>query len=350
LTEVAGSAGRDGPLVIVGGGLAGWTVARELRQKAPGRDIHLVCADRGDFYPKPMLSNAFARGLQAMQIVQKAAADQAAEVGVKLHAGVRVEGIDRAAGVLHTATGPIPYGQLVLALGADPIRPPTPGIEHALSVNDIDDYARFRERLAAAGPGARVLAIGGGLIGCEFANDLATGGYSVSVLDPAAWPIATLLPQEQGAALQGALEALGVRFHFGDLATSIEALPGGAYRAQLRSGGQIEADVVLSAIGLAPRTALAQAAGLETGRGILVDEWGTTSDPRIFALGDCAAYRTAARPDIAGGAPRALPFVLPIMTAARAIAPTLAGTPTPIRFGAMAVRVKTPAHPLSVQA
>jgi len=325
-------------------------VARELRQRAPQRPIHLVAADAGVFYSKPMLSNALAQNKAPDQLVQKSAAAHAQGLGVQLHPHTRVQAIDRAAHQLLTDGAPIPYGQLVLAIGADPIRLPTPGIEHARSVNDIDDYRHFRAALAAAGTGAHVAILGGGLIGSEFANDLAGAGYRVSVIDPAPWLIGSLVAQEQGQALQKALEDLGVRFHIGDLAEHIETGHPGGFHLALRSGGRVHAELVLSAVGLRPRTGLAQAAGLATARGVLVDELGRTSDPDIFALGDCAAYQSAARPDLAQGAARPLPFILPIMTAGKAIAASLAGEPTPIRFGPMPVRVKTPALPLTVQA
>lgn len=337
-------------MVIVGGGLAGWTVARELRQRAPHVPIRLVCADSGDFYAKPMLSNAFAQKKEADQLVQKRGALQAQSLGIALQAGTRVQAIERGAACLRTDAGAIPYASLVLALGADPIRLSTPGIEHALAVNDIDDYRRLRQALALAGPGARVAIIGGGLIGCEFANDLVQAGYGVQVIDPASWLIGSLVARDQGEALQRALEALGVQCRLGDVAERIEKLDSGALRLALRSGPSIEADVALSAVGLRPRTALAQQAGLEVARGIRVDALGRSSDPRIYALGDCAAYESAARPDVAGGVARPLPFVMPLMAAGKAIAASLAGEPTPIRFGPMPVRVKTPALPLTVQA
>ena len=345
-----------GPVVVVGGGLAGWTLVRELRQRAPALAIRLVCSDDGHFYSKPMLSNALAQKKDAAQLVQRQAPLQAQAQGVQLLARRRITAIDTDAQRLETAGDPlagtvpepIPYGTLVLALGADPIRPPTAGIEHALSVNDIDDYARFRAALGAAGSGAHVVTIGGGLIGSEFANDLALAGYAVSVIDPVETLIGSLVPPEQGKALQAALEALGVRFYLGDLAVSIEPRAQGGYRLALRTGRNIEADLVLSAVGLRPRMQLASEAGLATGRGIIVDVMGRTSDPHIYALGDCAAYTSAARPAWFDGAARPLPYVLPIMTAARAIAATLAGEPTPIRFGAMPVRVKTPALPLTI--
>jgi rubredoxin-NAD+ reductase len=228
------------------------------------------------------------------------------------------------------------------------VRLPTPGLEHALSVNDIDDYHAFRNALAAAGPQARVAIIGGGLIGSEFANDLAIGGYHVCVVDPAPWLIGNLVTQEDGAALKAALAGMGVDCYLGDVANNIERTGAGTYRIALRSGTVLEADLILCAVGLRPRTDLAQQAGLGVARGILVDEMGRTSDPDIYALGDCAAYASAAKPEIAGGAPRALPYIMPIMTAAKAIAATLAGQPTPIRFGPMPVRVKTPALPLTI--
>jgi rubredoxin-NAD+ reductase len=338
-----------GPVVIVGCGLAGWTVARELRQRDPQRPIRLVCADQGHFYSKPMLSNALAQKKQPAHLVQKTAAQQTAALGVEVMANTRVAAIDRAAHRLATAAGgDVFYGTLVLALGADAVRLPTPGLEHAHSVNDIDDYHAFRAALATAGSQARVAIIGGGLIGSEFANDLAIAGHKVSVVDPAPWLIGGLVSQSEGEALRAALAPLGVDCHLGDVAQSVVRTADGLSRITLRSGTVIEAELVLSAVGLRPRTGLAEQAGLAVGRGIIVDEMGRTSDPDIYALGDCAAYSSAAHPDIGGGAPRVLPYILPIMTAGKAIAATLAGQDTPIRFNAMAVRVKTPALPLTI--
>ena len=342
--------GSGGPVVIVGCGVAGWTLARELRQRDKDRPITLVCADQGHFYAKPMLSNAVAQKKAAGHLIQKTAAQQAQTLGANVLPGTRVVAIDRSERKLllePASAGPLAYGQLVLALGADAVRLPTPGLEHAHSVNDIGDYHGFREALTAAGAGARVAIIGGGLIGSEFANDLAIGGFRVSVVDPAPWLIGNLITQDNGEALKAALAGLGVDCYLGDVANSI-AREAGYYRIALRSGATLEADVILCAVGLRPRTDLAAQAGLAIERGIRVDEFGRTSDPEIYALGDCAAYASAARPDIAGGAARALPYIMPIMTAAKAIAATLAGQPTPIRFGPMAVRVKTPALPLTV--
>jgi rubredoxin-NAD+ reductase len=337
--------------VIVGAGLAGWTLARELRALAPSMAITVVSADAGDFYSKPMLSNAFALKKSVDGLLSAPGQVQADKVGVQLMAGTDVQFINTEDNTLATNNGPVPYRQLVLAIGADPIRLSMPGDTHVLSVNNWQDYAAFRLALDAApnAQRARVLIMGAGLIGSEFANDLSTGGHEVHVVDPGDRPLGVLLAPEQSAGLQQALVDLGVQFYFGTVAQRVDIAPSGDKLVTLSNGAVITADVVLSAVGLRARTALAQDSGLEVGLGIHVNELGQTTAPNVFALGDCAAYTSAAKPELFGGAPRGLPYVLPIMTAAKAMAKTLAGLPTPIVFAAMAVRVKTPAFPLSVQ-
>ncbi len=324
------------PIVIVGSGLAGWSVVRELRKLDGAVSVTLVTADSGDFYPKPMLSNALAQGKTPEQLVGTAAAAMAQQQKVVLLAHTRTHGLDRARKALLTERGELPYARLVLAVGADPIRLLLAGDAAAevLSVNDLADYARFRAALASA---RRVAILGAGLIGCEFANDLAAAGHAVTVLDPSPWPLASLLPQAAGEALIAPLEAIGVSWRLNDAVARVDRA-GGAYRLELKSGAALEADLVLSAVGLRPRTALAKEAGLATNRGIVTDAFLRTGDPDLFALGDCAETEGQVRP-----------YVLPLMHAARALAQTLAGTPTPAAFPPMPVVIKTPACPVAVQ-
>jgi rubredoxin-NAD+ reductase len=197
-----------------------------------------------------------------------------------------------------------------------------------LSVNDLGDYARFR---AAIKGKHRVAILGAGLIGCEFANDLAIGGHAVDVIDLAPLPLGRLLPEAPALALREALSAVGVRWHMGRRTAAIEH-DGGALRVVFEDGSAIGTDTVLSAVGLVPRTALARAAGLGVKRGIVVDHHLRSSAPDIYALGDCA--------EVAG---LVLPYVMPIMHAARALAATLAGKEQAVRYPAMPVMVKTPA-------
>ena len=323
------------PLVIVGSGLAGWTTAREFRKLDRETRVMLITGDSGDFYSKPMLSNAFATGRAPAQLVTTPAAQMARELNVELLSRARVTALDVEKQKVETSAGSYPYSRLVLALGADPIRLPLggDGAQEVLSVNDLEDYARLRHVLKGA---RRVLILGAGLIGCEFANDLAGAGFQVTVADPALRPLAALAPEPAGAALAEGLAAGGVRWRLGAAAQTVERAAAG-YRVTLSDGAGVDADAVISAVGLRPRITLAREAGLAVNRGIVVDAFLRTSAGNVHALGDCAEIGTRVRP-----------YVLPIMHAARGLARTLAGEPTEVLFPPMPVVVKTPACPLVV--
>ena len=332
------------PLVVVGAGLAGWTTVREFRKLDSTTPVVVIAADSGDFYAKPSLSNAFAQGRLPAQLISSPAAKMAETLGVTLMAHSRVQTIDAAARSVTTSAGTLAFRDLVLATGAQPIRVPVEGdaADRVRSVNSLEDFAALHAQLQSttvSGSDRPVLIMGAGLIGCEFANDLATAGFRVSVVDPGARALAALLPEAASAELRQALEALGVTFHFGSTVRSIrQSTVGPALQVLLSNGQLAQADCVLSAIGLRADTGLAEAAGLNVERGIVVNRQLQTSAPHIHALGDCAQYAHG----------MTLPYVMPIMTAARALAATLAGTPTDVNFPLMPVSIKTPALPLVV--
>jgi rubredoxin-NAD+ reductase len=324
------------PLVILGTGLAGYTLAREFRKLDKDTPLVIVSRDHAGFYSKPMLSNALASKKTAATLVMKAADKMAVELNATIKSQAEVQGIDTAARTVQLAGGEtLAYRDLVLSLGADPIRLPLQGdaADSVLSVNDLDDYARFADRLE----GVKTVAIlGGGLIGCEFANDLLAREITPTVIDLADRALPRLLPPEASARLQARLEAAGAQFRFG---VSVQAVARAAHglSVALSDGSTLQADLVLSAIGLRPRTALAGAAGMAVNRGIVTNRLLATSAPNVHALGDCA--------EVAG---HTLPYVMPIMQQARALAATLAGTATPVLYPAMPVLVKTPACPTVV--
>jgi rubredoxin---NAD+ reductase len=324
------------PLVILGTGLAGYTLAREFRKLDKETPLVIVSRDHAGFYSKPMLSNALAGKKTAATLVMKAADKMAAELNATVKPQAEVLGIDTGARTVQLAGGEsLAYRDLVLALGADPIRVPLQGdaAGTVLSVNDLDDYARFADRLE----GVKTVAIlGGGLIGCEFANDLLAREIAPTVIDLADRALPRLLPREASERLQARLEAAGAQFRFGVSVQGVERAAEGLSVA-LSDGNTLQADLVLSAIGLRPRTALAAEAGIAVNRGIVTNRLLATSAPNVHALGDCA--------EVAG---HTLPYVMPIMQQARALAATLAGSPTPVLYPAMPVLVKTPACPTVV--
>ena len=324
------------PITIVGTGLAGYSVARELRKHDKVTPLRLISADKGFFYSKPMLSNALARGQTAGDLANANAAAMAQQLDAEILTETRVVAIDRDARRIEVGDAHFSYSKLVLAVGADPIALPLSGsgADRVLAVNNLGDYGRFRERLAGR---ERVVILGAGLIGCEFANDLRTGGYQVELIDLSPQALGRLVPVEIATALQRALTAIGVGWHLGTSVAAVEYRGDDQLRVRLDNDEQLEADLMLSAVGLRPQIGLAGAAGLEVDRGIVVDRFLRSSTNDIYALGDCAQV---------GGL--VLPYVMPIMQCARALAKTLAGEPTELAYPAMPVVVKTPACPLVV--
>ena len=323
------------PIVIIGSGLAGYTLARELRKLDKSVPLIIITADDGRYYSKPLLSNALAQGKTADQLASAVAPAMAEQLNAEVLVYSRVEEIDPLARSVRVAQRLIAYSKLVMALGADPVRPQLAGdaADSVLSVNDLMDYARFRARITGA---RHITILGGGLIGCEFANDLSQAGHQVDVVHPAQHPLDRLLPPAAAQDLQRALAEAGVTWHLGRTASAVSHAPAG-YAVTLNDGTVIAADAVLAAIGLRPRILLAQAAGIRTARGIQVNRLLETSAADVYALGDCA--------EVAG---HVLPYVLPLMAQARALAATLAGTLTQVVYPAMPVVVKTPACPVAV--
>lgn len=323
------------PVVIVGTGLAGYNLAKEWRKLDADTPLLLITADDGRSYSKPMLSTGFGKNKDADGLVMAEAGAMAEQLKAEIRTHTRITGIDPGHKRLWIGEEAVPYRDLVLAWGAEPIRVPVEGdAQDAIyPINDLEDYARFR---AAAAGKRRVLLLGVGLIGCEFANDLSLGGLEVELVAPCEQVMPGLLHPAAAAAVQAGLESLGACFHLGPVLASLRR-KGEALEAHLSDGTLIDCDLVVSAVGLRPRIELAAAAGLAVNRGVVVDRRLATSHANIHALGDCA--------EVDG---LNLLYVMPLMTCARALARTLAGEPSAVSYGPMPVTVKTPVCPLVV--
>jgi nitrite reductase (NADH) large subunit len=278
------------PLVIVGKGMAATRLVDELSQRALGRySIAVIGAEPRLAYNRVLLSPLLAGEIGESEIELKPAAWWRAR-GVSMLYGKPVTGIDRAAKTVALADGPtLPYAKLVLATGSRPLMPPVPGFElpGVATFRDVADVALFR---AAAAAGARVVVIGGGLLGLEAAYGLARIGGRVTLLHLANRLMERQLDREGAGLLAAEIAGRGIDIRLNCTAERfvgkerVEAV-------ELTDGSAIPADLVVVAIGVRPRVELAVAAGLDVNRGVDVDDGLASSDPSIFALGECAEHR-----------------------------------------------------------
>ncbi|WP_421281981.1 NADH:flavorubredoxin reductase NorW [Aeromonas taiwanensis] len=321
-------------IVVIGSGFAAQQLVKSLRKLDAEQPIRLITADGGDEYNKPDLSHVVSRGCPAAAMTRQSGSDFAEQQRIALLPHCPVHGIDPARRLVLTERGEFPYGKLVLATGASAVRPDLPGSESLVTLNSQQEYAAAEGAIQQA---RRILVLGAGLIGCELAMDMASAGKEVTLVELADSPLSALLPAALTQPLQQALRSQGVSLQFGAGLARIDAQPGDGWRVTLTDGRTCEQDLVIAAIGLRPNLTLARQAGLAVRRGIRVDDRLQTSDPHIFALGDCAEWQG-----------RLLPFLQPIVLGANALAKTLLGTPTPLSLPPMLVKVKTPHYPLQL--
>jgi len=323
------------PVVIVGSGLAGYAVAREFRKLNGEQELVIITADGGESYSKPMLSNAFSADKDKVALTLASAPEMAEKLNATLFTENRVRAIEVDQRQLWLDGAELSYDKLVLAVGASPLKVDYGGdaADAVLQVNDLNDYQRLWVRLQKA---QSVLVIGTGLVGCEFANDLASAGKQVTLLGRAATVLNRFLPESIATDLQQNLAQVGVDCQLSSRVLSINHAAQG-YEVRLADGSWLQTDLVLSALGLQANLDLAKQAGLKTERGICVDRSLRSSQQEVYALGDCA--------QVAG---LHLPFVLPLMKSAQSLGKTLAGVESKVSYPAMPVVVKTKALPLVI--
>ncbi|GGI19378.1 rubredoxin [Oxalicibacterium faecigallinarum] len=339
LQRIAASApvayGRRGAagVVIVGGGCAGWQMARALREHDADMPITMVAACSGDVYDKPMLSVALQKGMKMEAMVREQANDATARLNVRLLPHTHAISVTRDASALRTTRGTLRYGHLILAHGATPRA--VAGMPAALCwrINDLQAYARFRACIGDVRVDApqRILIAGAGLVGCELANDLALAGYHVLLLDQHALPLQAAAGPVEAQALLDAWRALPLQF-FGGMRIAQVLAEGNDRQVVTEDGRIFDVDHVVSATGLQTPGRLAQSAGLVWDEGIAVHaDTLRTSVDNIHALGDCIS--------INGETHR---YIEPIARQAAVIAATIVGASAePYVSRRPPVRVKT---------
>lgn len=324
-------------IVIVGGGAAGWSVARRLRALDPLVPITLVSACTADVYAKPELSVALSRGLDATGLRQETGQDAAQRLHVTLLPQTVAVGIDPHAQRLRTTRGTLPYSKLILAQGARPVDYPAFPSSLVWRINTLAAWAALRTRLGQNA--RRIVIVGAGLVGCELAEDAARAGHFVTLVYRGQYPLASLLPAQAAARLQQQLSNSGVTLIPEATVSSVKRTVHGT-TVQLETEEALTADCVIAAIGLQTDLRLAHMAGLQTDQGIAVNaQTLQTSNPAIYALGDCISL---------DGQP--CRYIGPIAPQADAIAHAVLGMPhAGYHHSPPAIRLKNRSLPLELR-
>ncbi len=282
-------------LVMVGNGMAGVRTLEELLKLAPDLyDITVFGAEPHPNYNRILLSPVLA-GEQTVDDIVLNPLDWYAENHIALHLGRKVVKIDRAARFVEAEDGTrAEYDRLLLATGSNPFMLPVPGadLDGVISFRDIADVDAM---IRAASHYRHAVVIGGGLLGLEAANGLMKRGMDVTVVHIGPWLMERQLDEPAARLLQQSLEEKGMRFQL--QRQTAELLKGGSERVaaiKFADGEVIPADLVVMAVGIRPNTELAESAGLHCNRGIVVNDTLQTFDPRIYAIGECAAHRGVA--------------------------------------------------------
>jgi 3-phenylpropionate/trans-cinnamate dioxygenase ferredoxin reductase component len=302
---------QRGPIVIVGAGQGGLQAAAALRQNGYAGDLTLIGSEPGLPYQRPPLSKAYMMNGRAEGLILRAA-EFFSSKHIRYLPETTVNAIDRSLGRVATRAGDLPYEHLILATGASNLRPPIAGLGRALDLRTLADAKRLREKIHGK---RRFAVIGGGFIGLEFAAVARKLGHEVVVAEAAPRLMARAVSPQMSELFLTMHRDLGSTVILSDPVSSVDERG-----IVLASGKLIEADEVLLAAGVRPNTELAEAAGLDCANGVRVDELLVSSDPRISALGDCAAF-----PDARSGREIRLESVQAATDHARHIAARLCG-------------------------
>lgn len=276
-------------IVIIGAGQAGASLAARLRTKGFDGTIALLGAEPVPPYQRPPLSKGYLLGDMALERLFLRPAQFYADQRIDLHLGAAVTAIDRAAGQVHLDGRALPYDALALTTGASPRRLPAAIGGHLPGVHVVRNLADIDALSPALTKGARLVIIGGGYIGLEAAAVAAKLGLNVTVIEAAPRILGRVACEATADAMRALHTSHGVTIREGVGLTRIDG-DSRATGVTLSDGTRLPADLVITGIGVTPDTALAETAGIICENGIVVDAQGRTSDPAIWAAGDCASF------------------------------------------------------------
>ena len=299
-------------LVIIGAGMAAGRVLDHLTEAAPERfEITLFNADPRGSYTRIMLSPVLA-GEKTYDDIVTHDADWYAHRSITTRFGEHVTHIDRKTKTVHGARGPVLYDTLIVATGSEPFIIPLPGhdLKGVIAYRDLEDTMT----MAHLPEGASAVVIGGGLLGLEAAAGMAARGIDVSVVQLNDHLKDRQLDAEAAALLQTSLEAKGIKIHCSAQSESVLGTDGHVTGLRLKDGTELSCDLLVMAVGIRPSVSLGQTAGLKTDRAILVDDQMRTSDPNIFAVGECVEHKGTT-----------FGLVAPLFDQAKVVAQTLIG-------------------------
>ena len=280
--------GGSGRVVIVGGGAAGFAAAEMLRRHGFAGEIAMLSHDSAAPVDRPNLSKDYLAGSAPEDWVPLRGPDWYADNNVTLELGTEVTAFNPQAKTVTLHSGAsLPYDKLLLATGAEPVKLPVPGADLP-HVHVLRSLADSRAIIAAAKTAKRVVVIGASFIGLEVAASLRARELEVHVVAPEKRPLEKVFGPELGDFVRSLHEEHGVVFHLEDGVTAIDATT-----VSLKSGKSLDADLVVTGVGVRPRLALAEKAGLTIDRGVSVDEYLMTSAPDVYAAGDIARWPDA---------------------------------------------------------
>lgn len=324
------------PLIIIGTGLAGYSVAKEFRKLDKERPLILITEDQGHFYSKPHLSTALAQNKTAACLVVNTAEEMCQQLNAEIWTHTKVKELCSLNQTLIASTEQgikeRSYAQLVFACGAEPRPLPLlASLNQHYRINNLHDYHLFREAFAET---KKCMIIGSGLVGCEFAHDFASHAHELQIITQDPYPLYGLIPAPMGQALQRILANQGIKWHTHSQVMNANSTPN-EIELKLTNEKSLSTPLLLSAIGLLPKISLAEQANIKINQGIAVDEYLQTSLSHHFALGDCAEINGVCRQ-----------YVAPILPSARALAQTLIGNPTPVHLPPTPISLKVSSYPI----